>query len=50
LLIGFWFTEGFGGVGGEEGVHRKSHWRLRIFDRTVFDDQTFWIVEFRSSV
>ena len=38
--------EGFGGVGGQESVYRKSNRRLRISDRTVFADQAFWIAEF----
>src|SRR5262249_11983614 len=39
--------QGLCGVGGQEGIHRQSHWRLRIPDRTILDDQAFRIPEFR---
>ena len=50
LLIGFWFTERFGGISRQKSIHRQPHRRLRIPDRTLPSDQAFRFAELRAGV
>ena len=50
LLIGFYYDKDFAAAGGQEGVHRQSHRRLRFPGRHVPDVRVLRLCRFRQGV